>query len=86
MNAKEQVLALYQAFGKRDRAALENLCDPAISWHQNPGFPGGGVHVGIEAILKNVFEGNTARWKVFEFQIQNLIADKTHPIQHQPMH
>ncbi|MCB9397640.1 MAG: nuclear transport factor 2 family protein [Acidobacteria bacterium] len=75
MKTKELVIALYQAFGNRDRAALEHLCDPAISWHQNPGFPGGGVHVGIDAILQNVFEANTARWKVFEFKILNLIAE-----------
>ena len=75
MNAKQLVLDLYDAFGKRDRARLETLCHPEIVWRQNPGFPGGSVHFGIESILENVFEGNTARWKVFEFKLQNMIAE-----------
>jgi len=64
----ELVLQLYEAFSNRDYKALENICSGDIKWVQNPGFPMGGTNVGIDNIIKNVYEANSKNWKYFDFE------------------
>jgi ketosteroid isomerase-like protein len=74
MNHKKLIEKLYQAFRERDIAKLSEICDPKIVWTQNPGFPGGRVSIGIAAIITNVYEGNSKRWKHFKFSRESMTS------------
>lgn len=62
----EIVQSLYQAFGARDRARILEILDPQVEWIQNEGFPGGGKHIGGEAVLDNVFARFRTEWEVWK--------------------
>lgn len=66
MTNVEIVQRMYAAFGERDRATILELFDPQIEWVQNEGFPGGGRHVGAEAVLTNVFAKFRQVWDVWQ--------------------
>lgn len=56
------VRRLYDAFRARDRATLYALLAPDVEWVQNAGFPGGGTHVGVDAVLDGVFAALRRDW------------------------
>ena len=64
----QTVEAIYAAMKAADWAALDRLLSEDVEWRQNPGFPGGGVHIGVPAVVRNVFEGNAGRWSSFGFR------------------
>ncbi len=53
---------IYDAFARRDAAAIREIFDPQIEWIQNEGFPGGGRHVGADAVLNDVFAKFRVEW------------------------
>ena len=53
---------LYSALSRGDLAAVRELFDPSIEWIQNDGFPGGGRHVGADAVLTGVFARLGEEW------------------------
>jgi len=50
------VRSLDDAFEARDEDRLRAVLDPEVSWEQNARFPGGGRHVGVDAVLRSVFD------------------------------
>ena len=62
MNNLATVQRLYDAFGHRDAETIRELFAPDIEWIQNEGFPGGGRHVGADAVLNNVFGKFRTEW------------------------
>ncbi len=56
------VRELYAALGRQDMEAVLRIMHPEIVWVQNEGFPGGGIHVGTEAVVSNVFVKFKAEW------------------------
>ena len=62
MNNLAIVQRLYAAFGQRDQATIRELFAPDIEWIQNEGFPGGGRHVGADAVLNTVFAKFRDEW------------------------
>ncbi len=62
MNNLALVQRLYDAFGRRDWAAVRELFAPDIEWIQNEGFPGGGRHIGADAVLGEVFARFRDEW------------------------
>ncbi len=62
MNHLSIVQRLYAAFGQRDWATIHELFAPNIEWIQNEGFPGGGRHVGADAVLNDVFAKFRDEW------------------------
>jgi len=76
MNNEELIRKLYRAFSNRDLGSLNQICDEDILWTQNPGFPGGGVSLGVSKIIENVYVGNTSRWKEFQFIVESLTTTK----------
>jgi uncharacterized protein len=61
----EIVKDLYKAFHAGDQKRIREIFDPNIIWVQNEGFPGGGVHTGIEAVFSNVFGKFAREWEVW---------------------
>ena len=49
----EQIRAAYAAFGSDGRLAFE-FAQPDLEWHNDPEWPGGGVHRGIEAVRRDL--------------------------------
>ena len=62
MSNLEIVKQMYAAFANRDRETILQLFHPQVEWVQNEGFPGGGTHVGAEAVLNDVFAKFRAEW------------------------
>jgi ketosteroid isomerase-like protein len=48
------VLAFHAAFNQGDMDRYFACCDPEIEFHDTPGFPGPGVHRGLEAVRRHV--------------------------------
>jgi ketosteroid isomerase-like protein len=51
--SEDQIRAAYAAFGSEGRLALE-FAHPDLEWHNDPEWPGGGVHRGIEAVRRDL--------------------------------
>lgn len=66
MSNVDVVKRMYEAFGAKDRDTILTLFAPDIEWVQNEGFPGGGRHVGAEAVLDNVFAKFRRDWDVWQ--------------------
>lgn len=62
MNNLAIVQRLYAAFGQRDWPTIYELFASDIEWIQNEGFPGGGRHVGADAVLNNVLAKFRPEW------------------------
>jgi ketosteroid isomerase-like protein len=63
------VQSLYEAFGAQDRERILEIFDPDIEWVQNEGFPGGGMYVGAETVLDEVFARLAAEWKTWQAEV-----------------
>ncbi len=73
MTNLEIVQRMYAAFGNRDRDTILELFDAQIEWVQNEGFPGGGRHVGAEAVLNDVFAKFRLEWDVWQAVVSEWI-------------
>jgi hypothetical protein len=56
------VQEMYRALARRDLGAVREILDPGIEWIQREGFPGGGRHIGADAVLQGVFAKFAADW------------------------
>ena len=65
MTNLQTIQALYDAFARRDTDTIRRLFHPQIEWVQNDGFPGGGRHVGADAVLNDVFAKFRADWSAW---------------------
>lgn len=54
---------MYQAFAEKDMETIRSLFAPDIEWIQNPGFPDGAHHVGVESVINNVFSRFKDSWE-----------------------
>lgn len=66
MSNLEIVKRLYTAFRERDTNTILELFDPQIEWIQNEGFPGGGRHVGSDAVINDVFAKFRHDWETWQ--------------------
>ena len=55
------VLAMFSAFNRGDMDGYLASFDPEIEYHDTLGFPGPGVHYGLEAVRRHV-EGYREAW------------------------
>lgn len=67
------IQTLYEAFAARDRDRILEIFDPEIEWIQNEGFPGGGRHVGAEAVLNDVFAKFRVDWEVWQAVVERWL-------------
>jgi ketosteroid isomerase-like protein len=63
MTNLEIVQRMYTAVREQDRDTIVALFAPDIEWIQNEGFPGGGRHVGVEAVIAGVFTKLRREWE-----------------------
>lgn len=56
------VRALYDAFARQETNTIRQILDPPIEWIQMDGFPMGGHHHGVEAVLTEVFATFRKHW------------------------
>lgn len=73
MTNLETVKSLYEAFAARDRERILTIFHPRIEWIQNEGFPGGGRHVGAEAVLDDVFAKFRQEWEVWRADVREFL-------------
>ena len=66
MTPLHTIQALYDAFARRDADAIRGLFHRDIEWIQNAGFPGGGRHVGADAVLNGVFAKFRVDWSAWQ--------------------
>jgi ketosteroid isomerase-like protein len=53
---------LYAGLSENKPESLRELFSPEVEWIQSTGFPGGGRHLGFDAILREVFTKNRQAW------------------------
>ncbi|YAF96389.1 MAG: nuclear transport factor 2 family protein [Nodularia sp. CChRGM 3473] len=64
---------LYTAFKERDTKTIYEIFDPQIEWIQNEGFPGGGRHIGTEAVLNDVFAKFRLDWDTWQAVVEEWL-------------
>ena len=64
MSNLEIVKRLYTT--ERDTNSILEVFNSKIEWIQNEGFPGGGRHVGIDAVINNVFAKFRHDWETWQ--------------------
>ena len=69
----ETVKRMYELFATRDNLAIASILDENIRWNQMKGFPGGGQHVGIDAVFNQVFGGFRNNWTDWKATITRYI-------------
>jgi uncharacterized protein len=73
MTNLQTVKDLYGAFATGDRDRILEIFDPQIQWVQNEGFPGGGRHVGAQAVLDDVFAKFRVEWSDWRAEVDNWL-------------
>ncbi|WP_207759834.1 nuclear transport factor 2 family protein [Flavobacterium cyanobacteriorum] len=69
----ETIKKMYELFASKDNNAIREIFDPNIRWNQMKGFPGGGQHVGPDAVFENVFNRFRDNWTVWAATITRYI-------------
>jgi len=72
MTAIEIIENLYSTLQSKDYDAFRALCSENLEWIQNRGFPKGGHHHGVDAVIKNVFQQFEKDWNIFKFEMKEL--------------
>ena len=73
MSNLEIIKTLYKAFAERDTDTILKLFDQNIEWIQNEGFPGGGRHIGPDAVLNDVFAKFRVHWQVWKADVEEYL-------------
>lgn len=60
--AVESTRRSYEAFARGDMDAVVAEMHPEIEWHQAQGLPHGGLHRGLDAVKREIFEPLDAEW------------------------
>jgi ketosteroid isomerase-like protein len=69
----ETVKKMYELFATKDNNAIRQIFDENIKWNQMKGFPGGGQHVGADAVFEKVFGGFRQNWTNWKATITRYI-------------
>jgi ketosteroid isomerase-like protein len=67
------VRALYRAFAARDLARARELLSPDVQWRQSPGFPGGQVRQGADAVLSGIIGAFQREWEGWRFHPERFL-------------
>jgi len=62
MSNIETVERMYALFAAGNPDAIRGIFAEDVRWNMMPGFPGGGQHVGVDAIFEQVFGYFSANW------------------------
>lgn len=73
MGNLEIVKSLYTAIVSRDPDTILKIFNPNIEWIQNEGFPGGGKHVGADAVLNDVFAKFRQEWETWQVNVEEWL-------------
>jgi ketosteroid isomerase-like protein len=65
---------LYAAFARGDVPRVLAALAPDVRWSEAEGFPHGGIYVGRDAVLQNVFMTLAAEWQTFSVTPQEFVA------------
>jgi len=66
---------VYQAFAEGDIPAVLGVLSPTVRWTEAAGGPYGGVSIGPNAVLENVFARIGAEWHGFAAVPSEFVAD-----------
>jgi uncharacterized protein len=69
----ETVKKMYELFATKDNNAIRQIFDEKIKWNQMKGFPGGGQHIGADAVFEKVFGGFRQNWTNWKATITRYI-------------
>lgn len=70
------IRGLYEAFAAGDIPAVLGRFDPRIRWVEAEGFPYGGVYVGPDEVLENVFMKLGTEWEGFAAVPSEYVAER----------
>jgi ketosteroid isomerase-like protein len=69
----ETVKKMYELFATKDNNEIRKIFDENIKWNQMKGFPGGGQHIGADAVFEKVFGGFRENWTNWKATITRYI-------------
>jgi uncharacterized protein len=69
----ETIEKMYALFATKDNNAIRQIFDDNIHWKQMTGFPGGGKHIGADAIFEKVFADFRENWTNWKATITRYI-------------
>jgi len=69
----ETVTKMYALFATRDNDAIRQIFADNIKWNQMKGLPGGGQHIGADAVFEKVFGGFRQNWTNWKATITRYI-------------
>ena len=76
MNKNTEIIrGVYAAFAKGDIPSVLAVLAPDVRWTEAEGGPYGGVSIGPDAVLENVFMKLGSEWDGFSAVPQEFIAD-----------
>jgi hypothetical protein len=67
------IKSIYQAFQQGDLDRVLELLDPQVAWTEAEGITEGGIFIGREAVLKEVFLKIAAEWDNFQADVDEWI-------------
>ncbi len=76
MKSIDIIETLYSAFRDKDYDAFRALCSEDIEWIQNNGFPKGGHHHGVDAVIVKVFKQFEKDWNYFNFNMEEMFESQ----------
>ena len=72
---QELVRGAYQAFAKGDIPSVLSILAPTVHWAEAEGGPYGGISIGPDAVLQNVFMKLGGEWDGFAAVPREFLAD-----------
>ena len=73
MNNVEVVRAFYSNLATGNMSVALGLLDAKVEWNESEAFSYGGVYIGPDAVLANVFMKFAAEWEGFSVTVEQVI-------------
>ncbi len=74
-NNLDAVRGVYEAFAAGDISSVLGVLSPTVKWTEAEGGPYGGVSIGPDAVLANVFMKIGGEWDGYSAVPSELVAD-----------
>jgi ketosteroid isomerase-like protein len=72
---RDIIRATYEGSSEENGKNLLAVLSPEIEWTEAEGFPYAGTHVGVEALMKGVFNRLATEWDGYKAEVHTYLAE-----------
>lgn len=72
---RDIIRATYEGSSEENGKNLLAVLSPEVEWTEAEGFPYAGTYVGVEALMKGVFNRLATEWNGYKAQVHTYLAD-----------